>query len=483
MTISTALHSAMSGLVAAGRASALVSDNIANAMTPGYARRSLVLGSNARTGQGVQVLGIERHADPWLIADRRGADAEYGAASTLAGFHARFAGLVGNSTEPGSIGARLADFETALVEAASRPDSAVRLDAVAIGARDLSAAINGAAEGVRAQRDRADRSIAAQVERLNSALADVQKLNVRITAVQSANADSASLQDQRQGLVDEINAMVPVNVVARDHGQIALYSDAGAILLDGPAARLSFTITNQTMPHMTVANGLLSGLQINGVAVRTDSATGALRGGTLAAEFQIRDELAVSAQADLDALARDLIERFAAPGLDPTVAPGAPGLFTDAGAAFAPGDEIGLALRIDLNGVVDPMQGGNSWKLRAGLGAASPGDAGDARLLHAFGEAMTQTRVTGSGRFGTGSMTAAGISDALVSRSALASATAERGLSQAAASRTELTRIEMEQGVDTDAELQALMLIEQTYAANARVIQTVDDMMQTLLRL
>ena len=43
--------------------------------------------------------------------------------------------------------------------------------------------------------------------------------------------------------------------------------------------------------------------------------------------------------------------------------------------------------------------------------------------------------------------------------------------------------LELEDGVDTDAELQRLLLIEQAYAANARMIETVDDMMQALLRI
>ena len=38
-------------------------------------------------------------------------------------------------------------------------------------------------------------------------------------------------------------------------------------------------------------------------------------------------------------------------------------------------------------------------------------------------------------------------------------------------------------GVDTDTEMQKLLLIEQAYAANARVIQTVDELMQQLLEL
>ena len=37
--------------------------------------------------------------------------------------------------------------------------------------------------------------------------------------------------------------------------------------------------------------------------------------------------------------------------------------------------------------------------------------------------------------------------------------------------------------VDMDQELQSLLLIEQSYAANARVIQTIDEMIQRLLQI
>ena len=56
-------------------------------------------------------------------------------------------------------------------------------------------------------------------------------------------------------------------------------------------------------------------------------------------------------------------------------------------------------------------------------------------------------------------------------------------LSFSAASFHEMSQAELADGVDTDAELQHLMLVEQAYAANARMIQVVEEMMDTLLRL
>lgn len=483
MSISSALNSAMSGLTAAGRASAIVSENIANAMTPGYSRRSLSLSANAETGPGVTVVGVVRHADPGIVADRRSAESGYGAAQTLADFRARFEALIGNSTEPDSMSARLADFESSLITAASMPESKQRLDSVAYSAKDLADNIAAVAEGVRGMRTQADGSIGVQVDRLNEALGEVQQLNTRITSAQSSGGDTASLLDHRQMLVDEINAIVPINEVSRDFGQIALYTNGGAILLDGSAATLSFTPANVTTPEMTLENGALSGLEINGVPVRTGGSSSAIVGGTLAAEFEIRDELAVTAQTDLDSVARDLIERFETASLDPTATTGDPGLFTDNGAAFDASSETGLAGRLTLNALVDPTQNGESWRLRAGLGASDPGFVGDASLLQAFGDILTQARSPASGSFGTGQLTASGLATSLLSGAALASSIADQSLSFASATMTEMHRIELEQGVDTDSELQMLMLIEQAYAANARVIEAADEMMQSLLRL
>jgi flagellar hook-associated protein 1 FlgK len=46
-----------------------------------------------------------------------------------------------------------------------------------------------------------------------------------------------------------------------------------------------------------------------------------------------------------------------------------------------------------------------------------------------------------------------------------------------------LTDLEAQNGIDTDQEMQQLLVIEKNYAANAKVIQAVADMIDTLIRL
>jgi flagellar hook-associated protein 1 FlgK len=483
MNMTTAFNNAVSGLTAAGRGTSVVSDNLANALTPGFARRSLEMTTNAISGHGVRTVGVVRNQDPVLTANRRATDADLAFQTAVSGFHSKVESHIGKVDDPASLATRLADFDSSLITAASLPDSSERLDQVARTGRDLANRINSASEGVRQLRSDADRTIGKQVDSLNQTLRDIEKLNARIPSVKHSGGDIGALLDQRQVLIDQVNELIPVNAVPRANDQVSLYSDGGLILLEGAAAQFSFTTTGDTKPHMTVGNGLLSGLEMNGNPVRTSGDTAQIRGGALMAQFQIRDELAVEAQANLDSVAQDLIERFETPGLDPTALPTNAGVFTDAGNRFDVAAPAGLASRISLNVIVDPDNGGDSWRLRDGLGAVAPGDPGDATQLQAFGASLNDARPVAGSPFGSGAMRASDLTEALSSKAGANAHTASQRLTFANSAQLEMARIEAEDGVDTDQELQRLMQIEQAYAANARVISVVDELMNTLLRL
>lgn len=484
MSISGALNNAVSGLRATGRAAEVVSSNIANALTPGYGARSLTLSSRS-TGDtgGVRIEGIVRNVDPLLLSDRRLAAADYGNASISAGFLDQLDGLLGTPETTGSLSANLADFENTLITATSRPDAVERLDSAVVSARDLTNSINRISEGIQEARSRADNSIDTQVNRLNAALVEVVELNGQISANAARGQDVASLQDLRQKTIDEISEIVPIRLIQRSNGAVALYSKGGAVLLDGLPAEVGFTATNAVTAYQSLGGGSLSGLTLNGQAIDTSQDRGALRGGTLAAQFEVRDELAVEAQTQIDAFTRDLIERFADTTVDPTLVPGDAGLFTDAGAAFSTADEVGISARISVNPAIDPSQGGESWRLRDGMNAVVPGNSGDASIIRSLAEALSTNRVPASGSFGSGSFNSSDLTASILSQVAAQRITADNRVAFTSSHLDELKQVELSQGVDSDAELQRLILIEQAYAANARIIQTADEMLDSLLRI
>jgi flagellar hook-associated protein 1 len=485
MSVTSALSSALSGLTATARMAETTSSNVANASTPGYVRRQVELGAAVLggSGQGVTVRGVLRDVDQFLLNDRRLAQAETADRDARAAFLGVFERAVGTSDQPGSLSGRIAAFDQALMEAASRPESDARLGAAAAAARSLAEALNAASDVVQTERMRADARIEADVATLNAALRQVADLNASIQSFSGAGRDVSALLDQRQQAVDRIASIVPLREMPRPGNQVALYTTAGAALVDGPPATFGFTRTPTIVPEMTLASGALSGLTLNGRPVATEGPAAAVSGGSLSALFALRDDLAVSAQAGLDGLARDLAERFGAGGPDPTLAPGAPGLFTDGGDLALPANEPGLAARLALNAAADPAAGGSARALRDGLAFAGVPQTGDATLLLALSDALTAARPTATAAFPAGSRSLPGLAAEMLGRASSNRLSAEGAGAQSAARLAALEEMEAAGGVDTDAELQALLVIERNYAANARVIQTVDDMIATLIGL
>lgn len=483
MSISGSLSSALSGLTAAAKAAEVVSSNIANATTPGYGRREVIVTprSLGQTGQGVKIVGVHRHVDPILLADRRRAEASQGERQTTLAFLQRLEAAVGTTDSAVSLGTRIADFDKALLEAASLPDSEARLARVMETARNLAVQIQSAANAVQTARADADDRIASEVDQVNRTLAQIAELNGNIRATYAGTRDPSALIDQRQSLIDSIATIVPLREIARDGGQIALYTTGGAMLVDGQAAVFGFDPSGIVAAEMSIAAGSLSGLTLNGRPIAATGVGSPIGGGTLGAHFDTRDRLAPDAQAKLDALARDLIERFADPAADPSLMAGDPGLFTDGGAAFVAGHEIGLSQRLKINAAADPGQGGALWRLRDGLQVTGPGPSGNAQGLVALQGALTAARMPASGQFMAAARSFSALQADMLSAMVSGRLTAETEASYAAARTDALIQIEQAAGVDTDQEMQSLLLVEQAYTANAKVIQTIGQMIDTLL--
>jgi flagellar hook-associated protein 1 FlgK len=206
---------------------------------------------------------------------------------------------------------------------------------------------------------------------------------------------------------------------------------------------------------------------------------GLMDGGSLSAFFEVRDRIVPEFDAEMDRYANDLIERFR--DLMPPAALDASGngLFVDGN----PGALTGLASRIQINAAVDlALAGGAVWRLRDGLGAAVPGNEGFGAYLQGLSDAMgnprTPTGFVSQNAANGGATMASEIAAFFAGRAARSDEDrAYLNARQAVLAERETNAI----GVDTDNELQSLILVEQSYAANARVLTVVDTLMKLLL--
>ncbi len=484
MTLSLALNNALSGLQANTQQAELVSTNISNALTEGFGRREASL-SSLVTG-GVRVDGVIRATSPAVSEARRFADAGSSGASFLSDAFARLTGAVGEPGAPRALATLASELDAALSAAADTPESSTLLKSAALVADDYAASINRIAAEVVKLRVSADTSIANQVQAINSSLGKIQSLNAEIKAREIAGGDVSALLDQRESLVKEVSNMIPIRTTERPFGEIALYARNGGQLLDGKAYELGFTPTPAAAPGASIANGGLSELTLNGapIAIGQGGGDGLLDGGSLAAAFEVRDVIAPQSLAALDGLAAGLITRTQDLREDGTLAPGDAGLFTDAGGAFDPADELGVSLRISLNASVDAQAGGDPSRLRDGLNAVGPGDVGDATILRGLTVALSSSESPTAASGLTGLRSATGFATEL---SANLLTDADRADSDALFEEGAANALRDAElgvvGVDTDQELSRLLQIEQAYSANARVISVVDELLERLLQI
>ena len=472
MSLTQSLNNAVSGLNASSRMAEIVSANLANAQTEGYGKRTLALSASSigGYGAGVSIDGVNRHVNDMLISDRRMAGASTAHAQVAADALNRLEGQLGAIDSSDTLASFVANLENSLIVAGSDPSSDLRLNDV-LGSLDaLVQKLNDSTASVQILRQDADAAIAGQVSQLNSNLQRVQTLNTDIQTALSHGLDAAALMDQRQQVVDGISELVPIRVLGRSGGQIAIMSEAGTMLLDGKAAEIGFSPQHTITAETTMTSGGLSGLTVNNV----DTPVEKLAGGALSANFELRDETLPAVQADLDAFAADMIARFEQAGVDPTVTSGQPSLLTDAGSVLNVAVTVGLAGRISINASIDPEAGGQVWRLRDGVGAAAMGATGENAQINRWLTAL-ETDLGG----GNAASRAADVVSAIGSRRVAA----EDTLAQSSARLSGLLEAELSTGVDTDAELQTLLMVEQNYAANARLIQAVEEMMRHLMEI
>ena len=480
MSISGALSNALTGMSAASRRAELTSNNIANASTEGYASQSIgsssvVVGGR---GAGVQLGAVERAGDPRLTASRREADAQAGASAAQASGSRDLADALGG---PPSLFDRLSAFENTLRGISENPESTALQERAVTAAGSVVSGFGDVSDGIAAVRTQADTDIGRAVDTVNSALAQIKELNVEIQNARATDRNVASFEQARDDQLDIVSEYLPIRLMPRDNGAVAVLTDTGVTLLDGNVREISFTPTAIVTAGMDRRAGVgpLSGLSVDGIELAPREGIQALSSGSIAGLFETRDGYTVDALGEVDALAADVVRRFESAGVS---AADGRGLFTDNGGALAAAPAAGLAGRLSVNEQIDPAQGGEVWRLRDGLDAAAPGAAANSTYATALLDAMTAERSAGVALPVPGSAASLAASlGSLFETRAIGfedrAATANGRQASLLSSETAIS------GVDIDRELQNLLLIEQAYAANARVIEVSDRLIQRLLEI
>ncbi len=329
MSLSVALNTARQALQTTATQIAVSGSNIANADDPTASRKITTPVVDATGSSHIQT--ITRATNDSILAQFLGANSNTASSQALLDGLNRLQDTVGDTADSTSPAARIAALSSALQAYANAPSDASLGQAAVSAAQSVASALSSASQTATAVRNDADSAMKASVDNLNSLLSQFQSLNDRAVTLTNTGQDATDALDQRDALLDKISQEVGVTVLRRSNNDIALYTDSGVVLFDKTARTVSMTPSSTLAPG-TTGNAVL----IDGVPVTGSNAPMPISSGKLAGLATLRDEVAPTYQAQLDEMARGLVESFAESDQSGGGGPDLAGLFTWSGGPAIP---------------------------------------------------------------------------------------------------------------------------------------------------
>jgi flagellar hook-associated protein 1 FlgK len=178
-------------------------------------------------------------------------------------------------------------------------------------AQVLTQSLNGMTAQIQALRSDAEGGLANAVSTANTAMQKIAELNGQIGSGEAGSSGVAALEDQRDSYIDQLAELMDIRVV-NDNNQVNVFTNSGIQLVGAKASQLSFT-PQGTMSAATQWNAdpaqstLGSVVMVTGNGASYDLiANNSIRSGTIAAYVDMRDNVLVQAQSQLDALAASM---------------------------------------------------------------------------------------------------------------------------------------------------------------------------------
>ncbi len=433
----------LSGLRASRAALDLTAQNISNAGTEGYVRRSLRTSEVASVGSwlvpgdltlsGVQIDGVTRNADMFRQAEVRRTSSDSARANEeLAGFE-----NIESALEQSGVYPAMTAFEASLQRLATNPiDPALRAGALE-DARAVAHNFNLAASSLDTAGDGLVFTAQAGADEVNTYAAELARVNLQLTRARVGSSDQTMLLDQRDSLLQQISSKVGISTaISPDQSVTVRLGDSSGPLLVSAG-------TTQPLATTTAADGTI-GFTLAGNAVSVSA-------GALAGQAQgliaVRDR-----KADLDTIANALIATVNAAQASGVALDGTPGqpLFSSSGAA----------------GITLALTGGSG--LATAPAGATAGSRDPANLT-ALRNALDAVKITGQ---------LDGLLFSASSATAARRTTADALDSIASAARLTLAE---QAGVSLDDEAANLVRFQQAFQASGKVIQVASDLFDTLL--
>jgi len=505
MSLDSSLSIASGSLANINAQLGVVSNNVANASTPDY---TLETANQASLIAGSQPLGVQTEATTRAInlALQQSAfqqDTTVSGLTTTSKSLQSIDALQGTPGQGNDLGSLLADVQNDFATLLGDPSNAAQQSTVVTAAGTLTSAINTLSNAYTQQRQAAQNDVVTSVTNINMDLNQIGSLSNQIISARASGQSSADLENQRDAAVHALSNIVGIKTLNQPNGGLIVTTTSGTQLPTQQGTGSLQTSPSTVGAGASYASGTIPPIMLNGVDI-----TSQLQGGSLGSDITLRDATLPTFQAELDEFSYSLASQFSAQGLT---------LFTDGsgnlpvgGGAPVQSTYIGFASEISVNPMVvaNPslVRDGTQDVVNSPTGASAfttnppGGPAGFTTLINRVldytfgtqahaGVPQPASNTTGLGVDGTLTApyavpaTLADNATSVVSAQSAVSAAATNQLTAEQTMQTTLNNnLTAASGVNMDAQMSYMIVLENAYGANARVISTVQNMFATLLQ-
>jgi flagellar hook-associated protein 1 FlgK len=282
----------------------VVSNNIANAATPGYIRQELIQApaggvrvGGSILGQGVEVVGVQQKVDNFVLQQIRDVQGKLAQSQTLQEANGKLETALSAFSDTDFSNA-LSTFSNALQDVANQPgDAALRSLAVQRGVQ-LATGLNGLALQVQEVAGVANGQISDVKQDINRLTASIATLNQRIVELEggkTTNSDAGSLRDERIKALDALSSLVNIEAYEQQSGAVTVLVGGDYLVSDG---------LSRQVKTVNVEGSLLGAQEVR--LADTDAPLG-VSGGKLKGLYDARDGASGKFLKGLDSVARNVI--------------------------------------------------------------------------------------------------------------------------------------------------------------------------------
>lgn len=460
-TLSNAMYIGLSGLKANQMGLNVTGQNISNVNTTGYTRQKVVLEANNPItinkhvfGTGVNVQAIARFRDSFIDRQYR---SENGSLGNLYKQAESLSLLEGILNEPSDTGLHnsIKNFFNSLQDLAGNPESS----SVRVTVREQGRAMARMFQQVQSQLDQVRNSknfeITDRVTQINSILDRIGSLNVEIGKTEALGRQANDLRDGRDNLLDELSGLVDMSVTEDP------LNGSATVSINGQA----FVVQGKVL-HLKAESQNVDGSEMIRVINPTNNLEMTFSSGELAGMLYIRDTVVPKLQADLDILAKSIIDNVNAIHMqgyglqgNRSTPPTNIKFFEGTGAASM---QLSFAIENDPGNIAASLTG-------------EPGDNSNALAL---------AQLRGARVLSNDSFTFEDFLGGMISTFGLETVNVmERMDNQERLTQHLLNFRESMNGVNLDEELMFLIRYQKAFGASARVLTTVADMMDIVVNL